>query len=291
MKRIGFISVALSALFLLSTSFIEKKDPPAYLIFTANGKDSNYEQLLKRAGEADVILFGELHNNPIAHWLQIMLTEDLHREKSGNIILGAEMFESDIQVIMNEYLGGKISEKNFTAESRPWVNYKTDIKPLVQFAKEKAVPFIATNTPRRYASLIYEKGFEGLDGISTEAKTFLPPLPIKFDPELPGYRDIAKFTGGHGSANLAKSQAFKDATMAHFILKNFSAGKIFIHYNGAYHSNNYEGIYWYLKQEKPELKILTISTVEEKDPRKLSEENLKVADFIIAVPESMTKTH
>ncbi|MBA3901511.1 MAG: ChaN family lipoprotein, partial [Bacteroidetes bacterium] len=238
-----------------------------------------------------VIFFGELHNNPIAHWLKLELVKAAHEQKKQNLVLGAEMFESDIQIVIDEFFAGKINEKSFRAESRPWVNYSTDIKPLIDFAKENQLRFVATNTPRRYANMVFHKGLEELENLSVETRQWLPPLPIKYDPELKGYKEIFKATGGHGTENLPKSQALKDATMAHFILKNLKESQTMIHFNGAYHSNNYEGIYWYLKQENPNLKILTISTTEQKEIGTLNEESINLADFLIVTPESMTKTH
>ena len=87
------------------------------------------------------------------------------------------------------------------------------------------------------------------------------------------------------------SQAIKDATMAHFIMQNYVAGKQIIHYNGTYHSNNYQSIYWYLKQANPDLKIVTIAAVQQTDLKKLEKENKGLADFIIATPPNLTKTH
>lgn len=97
--------------------------------------------------------------------------------------------------------------------------------------------------------------------------------------------------GGHGGENLPKAQAIKDATMAHFILQNHKAGQLFIHYNGAYHSDYKEGIIWHIRQTNSQLKIMTISTVNQEQLKKLNKENLGKADFIICVDENMTKTY
>lgn len=97
--------------------------------------------------------------------------------------------------------------------------------------------------------------------------------------------------GGHVTENIPKAQAIKDATMAHFILKNLKKGQTFIHYDGAYHSDNYEGIVWWIKQTNPDLDIMTISTVEQDSITELSEEELGIADYIFCVPSTMTKTY
>ena len=87
------------------------------------------------------------------------------------------------------------------------------------------------------------------------------------------------------------AQAIKDATMAHFILKNYESDDLFIHYNGAFHSNNYEGILWYLKQENSALNYITITTVSQAEINKLLEENKYLADFIICIDENITTTY
>ncbi|MEZ5082338.1 MAG: ChaN family lipoprotein [Bacteroidales bacterium] len=290
MTKIKLLSLLLLSVLLLSM----KGDLEAFKLFDANGKNVKYSKLADAAGEADIVFFGELHNNPISHWFQLELTKELFSQKSENLILGAEMFESDNQLIMDEYLSGQITDKNFEAEARLWKNYKTDYKPLVDFAKDHQLKFVATNIPRRYASMVHKKGFETLDSLSPEAKFLIAPLPVKYDAELKGYKAMLEGMegmGSHASSNLPKAQAIKDATMAHFILENWEKGKTFIHYNGAYHSNDFEGIVWYLKQENPRLNILTISTVEQDTITDLNEDFKNLADFILCVPTDMTKTY
>lgn len=285
------------ALFIISIGFLGlsfSQDKPAYRIFNGSGKEVKYEKMLEKIADADIICFGELHNDPIAHWLQFEVTKDLYNLKGSNLILGAEMFESDNQMILNEYLTGMISESRFEAEARLWANYMTDYKPLVEFAKQQGIAFIATNIPRRYANIVFTGGFDALSGISDGARSYIVPLPIPYDPELPGYKAMLGMGAmGHSSVdeNLPKSQAIKDATMAHFIIRNLDAGKTFLHFNGAYHSDGFEGIIWYLKREKPDLVIRTISTALAADPGQPGEEITGKADFIIVVPESMTRTH
>ena len=284
------VQILLVGLFFVFTAF--KSDKPAYILYNSDGKNVKYEKLLKEVEDADIVLFGESHDNPISHWLQFELTKDLFVMKGKKLVLGAEMFESDNQVILDEYLDSLITQSSFESEARLWPNYKTDYKPLVEFARIHRIPFVATNVPRRYASLVNKKGFEGLEELSDEAKVFLPPLPVKYDPELNCYKSMMEMEGmgSHVTPNFPKAQAIKDATMAYFILRNWSKGKTLLHYHGSYHSENYESIYWYLKQENPELNIVTIHTVSQNDVTKLEEENTGKADFTICVDEDMTKT-
>ena len=280
------VSLFISFLICFVLSAQEKK---AYQLFDKKGNKVSYGKLLKAAEKAQVVLFGEYHNNAIAHWLEFELTKDVAAKKK--VILGAEMLEADNQKQLDLYLNGEINQKQLDSAARLWPNYKTDYKPLVDFAKENKLPFIATNIPRRYASLVSKKGFEALDNLTEEEKTWIAPLPILYDATLPGYVEMMKMMGDHTSPNMPKAQAIKDATMAYFIEKNLQPNSVFIHYNGTYHSDNFDGIYWYLKKTLPALEIITISTVEQKDVEKIATENYTKGDYILVIDEDVTKTY
>jgi uncharacterized iron-regulated protein len=261
----------------------------AYQIFNSKGKKISYSKIIKTSKTADILFFGELHNNAISHWLQFELTVDAL--KNRKVKLGAEMFEADNQDEVNKYLEEEIDAKQFAQQARLWPNYKTDYRPLIDLAKENKLQFIATNVPRRYASLVYKKGTESLDTLSLEEKAWMAPLPFAYNPELSCYKKMLSMGRGHGGHNFPKAQALKDATMAYFILENFQKGELFIHYNGAYHSDFKEGIIWYIKQKNTELNILSISTVTQTQLKKLDKEHIGKADYIICVDENMTSTY
>jgi uncharacterized iron-regulated protein len=271
-----------------------RSDKPAYIFYDKEGKEARYNDLVKDALKADIIFFGESHNNPLCHWLQLELANDLFKDKKNNLILGAEMFESDNALILNEYLTGKIKESNFEKEAKLWPNYMTDYRPLVNFAKENNLTFIATNIPRRYAAIVSSGGFEALDSLSEEAKGYIAPLPIRYDPELKCYKDMLSMGPmgkDHNTENFPKAQAIKDATMSWFILSNWQEGKAILHFNGSYHSDDFQGIVWYIKQDKTDIKILTITTVEQDTITELNKDYIGKADYILCVPTDMTKTN
>lgn len=283
MKKITF------CFFLFASIISVAQDKKAYQIFDKKGKKSSYEKLLKAGEKSEVVLFGEYHDNSVVHWLQLEFTKDLAQKK--DLILGAEMLEADNQKQVNQYLNGEINQKQLDSLARLWKNYKTDYKPLIDFAKEKKFSFIATNVPRRYASLVFKKDLVALDSLSALEKSWIAPLPIAFDINLPGYKSMMGMQGGHAGDKMPKAQAIKDATMAYFINKNRKENSVFIHYNGTYHSDNYEGINWYLKKLDSEIKIITIATVEQKDISKLEAEHYNKADFILVIDEDVTKTY
>lgn len=273
-----------------------RSDKPAYVLYDSEGRKVKYEKMIQAVSNADVVFFGELHDNPIAHWLEYEVTADLYKIAGERLVQGAEMFEADNQLLLDEYLSAAYESDKFEAEAKLWKNYKTDYKPLVEFAKKNSLPFIATNVPRRYASVVSKKGLEALEQLPAEARNYIAPLPIFYDPEVKSYKDMLEMVGmpgmgGKPNENFPKAQAIKDATMAHFILKNLEPGKIFIHYNGSYHSDNYLGIIYYLKRERPDIKVATIATVLQADTASLSTEFNGTADYLVVIPETMTRTY
>ena len=262
-----------------------------YQLFDAKGKVVSMDKMFKEAAEKSWVFFGEFHNSATIHRIQFLLTQHLHKKHGEKLVVGAEMFESDNQDIINEYFSGLINTKYFEDECRLWTNYKTDYKPIVEFLKSDNLPLVATNIPRRYAHMVHYKGLEILESLPVHVKNlFLPTLPIQIDTTLASYQEIKKMSM-HGGKFMMEAQAIKDATMAHFIQKYWSAGKVFLHLNGAFHSNNYEGIISFLPKSWLRKEMLVISMVTQKDIEKLEDENKELGDFIFCFEEDFAKSH
>jgi uncharacterized iron-regulated protein len=280
-------------LFLLIALQSQAQNPSAYEWYTSAGKRADFGKLVKASAGADVILFGEQHDDPIAHWFQLLLLQQLiEKSDSGKVMLGAEMFERHQQEAIDNFVSGKWDAKVLQDSSKMWSNFETDYLPVLQFAKDHNLPVIATNVTRKYASMVFKKGMASLDSLPANEKKLMVPLPFPVDTTLSQYKELIKMgMEMHASGiNFAHAQAIKDATMAYNILKNWRRGSHFVHLNGAYHSDFHQSIAWYLKKANPNLKVVTVSTVSQKDVKKLSEENKGKADFILVVPEGMTRT-
>ena len=187
----------------------------AYTLFDAQGNRVDYTQMMDVLERQDVVFIGEIHNCPIAHWMEYEIVKDLYDRHGDRLMIGAEMFERDNQLILDEYLAGMITPERFNAEAKLWPNYKTDYSPIVEFAKEHKIPFVATNVARRYANMVAKGGFEALDGLSDEAKRYVAPLPLNYVPNksVDEYFGAMKMPGMKQSAaeNLSKAQAVKDS--------------------------------------------------------------------------------
>ena len=273
-----------------------------YKIFDRNGKEVSFEEMTKALLDYQVIFFGEQHNNPIAHWMQLELTQALYTQTDSNLVLGAEMFEADAQMVLDEYLSGKIKESHLIKEGKTWDNYPTDYAPLVNFAKANQLAFYATNVPRRYASLVARKGQSSLEGLDKYArKNLLPPLPLKVPYDAPSYTAMKAMMGGHGHGghgdnnNFIDAQALKDASMgfriATAIKDKKNKGKTFLHFNGNFHSKNHEGTVYYLNQYHKKVTTVVISFVEQNEINSIETQNQGNNEFTIVCVSNMTKTY
>lgn len=282
--------LTLFALVLTSAFTLSAQKVKGYEIFNSKGKKVSYEKMIKSLKTGEFIFFGEYHDNPISHWLQLEVLQGLHEEHGDDLILAFEMFEQDQQGLLDAYVDQKIDAKVFEDSCRLWPNYHTDYKPLVDFARSNSLRCVASNIPRRYASLLFKQGREALDALSDEEKSWIAPLDFVVDTTLSQYAKLQEMAM-HGMGSFTEAQAIKDATMAHFSLQNMNEESILYHVNGAYHSDYHQSIIWYIKQNKPDANVVSITTVSQTDVNKLDEENRGRADFIICVDENMTSTH
>jgi len=284
-------------LILLALCSFTLRDRPAYRLFAANGQPADYDQMLADLAQADVVLFGEQHNDPLAHWLELQVAKDLQRLKPGQLVLGLEMFERDVQPLVAGYAAGALPDSAFERRARPWPNYATDYRPLLQFARENNIPVIGTNAPRPFAKTVAQGSLKALDQLPAADRALLAPLPLKVDYDLPGYKNMAAMFGGGsgphggGARNIIQAQALKDATMAYFIRTGRQPGQTLLHLNGSYHSDHHDGIVAYLRQAAPALRVRTLSVVTQGQLERLEKDNADVADYVIVVPDDMTKTY
>ncbi len=251
------------------------------IVETSSLKEINFNEFIEKISSYDIVLFGEKHDDPLTHQLELVTFKEFVN-KNKKTALSLEMFERDVQPFLDSFLSDKIDEETFLKNSRPWNNYSTDYRSLVLHAKKKSLPVIASNIPRKFASIISKSGKDSLLTIENIKDLFFEPAV-----DLKSYKErffdfMSSMMQSSPMANLSKenayiSQLFKDATMAgsikNFVEKNNSY-KVF-HLCGEFHSNYHLGIYPQLQQFLPEKKIVTIAVVDDStfDPL--------MADFLI----------
>ncbi|NQV17457.1 MAG: ChaN family lipoprotein [Armatimonadetes bacterium] len=271
------------------------------IIDTKMNKEIELKEMAERLGEFDVIFFGEYHGNKILHSLEIELLKMFYLNNK-NLIISLEMFERDVQPVLDKYLSNEISETDFLAESRPWSNYETDYKPLIEFAKENELTVVAANIPRRYASMISKQGMNALDSLSQEEKKFVARKHKVFDDEYKE-RFIRTMQSNMKHSNKMPSgmmmnfdqiyaaQCIKDDTMAESILKyqRIPPRSKVIHFNGDFHSRKHLGTAQKIQILEPILKVAVIAPILCEDEFTWKDEDLLEGEFLILLKDEISE--
>nr|WP_294861150.1 ChaN family lipoprotein [uncultured Fluviicola sp.] len=278
---------------LLLCSGAYAQDLEAFRIFDSKGKQVSFQKMMAKVSSNQVILFGEFHDNPISHWLELNVLMSLNEKKQGSRLgVGFEMFELHQVKALNDYIATK-SYKALKDSTELWANFKTDYKPVLDSAIAYGNSPFAANVTRKYASLVFKKGLAVLDSLPADEKKLMAPLPFPFDSTLSQYVELIDMGREmHASGiNFAYAQAIKDATMGYSIVQQLQKNKQVYFLNGAFHSDFHQGIMWYIQQYAAGTTVGTITTVSQKDVRKLEKEHVNRADYIIVVNETMLSTH
>ena len=258
-------------------------------------KPVKLDDIVNDMANAGVLFFGEQHNDSTDHYLEFMLFKKLAAKYPYKTALSMEMFETDCQNVLNEYLDGFIREKNFITEARAWHNYE-DYRPLIEWAKTNSIPVIAANAPARYVNMANRLGLASLQQLNKTGKSYLPPLPI--DTATGVYNEkFLKIMGGHGAMDgmqMFQAQNLWDATMGWSIAlfaKTHQGYKIF-QLNGSFHSEEKMGAAAQLKKYDNKIRVLNIATFDDEnfdspDWNKFSKNN----DYIILTDPKLAKTY
>ncbi|MFO7895808.1 MAG: ChaN family lipoprotein [Candidatus Cloacimonadales bacterium] len=266
-KRIFFMSsLLIFSLFCLAQNF----SAADYQIYSAAGAKYTLAEMTAELAEYDVIFFGEWHDDLLLHQIEAEILPLLSSQR--DLAISLEMFERDVQPVLDKFLSAEISETEFLKNSRPWGNYLADYKPLVDFAVHNELDVIAANVPRRYAAAVHKKGPEALDTLpKAEQKFVARKLQIldnkykeKFLQTISGHMNAGNAMGSKMRLeNIYAAQCLKDDTMAESIVDYLldNPQKQLIHYNGNFHSEEFLGTANRVKLLQPELKIAVITPV------------------------------
>jgi uncharacterized iron-regulated protein len=270
-----------------------------YRIYDSKGNPATLEQITDSLKNVDAVFLGEEHNDAVAHYLQAEIFkkafEKYHNER--RIALSLEMFERDVQIVLDEYLQNLISENHFLLSSRPWGNYKTDYRPLVEFAKQNNLPVIAANAPRRYVNVVSRGGRDALNGLSATAKSWLAPLPYGEPSQTYGdkFKELMKGApeGAGRIENILASQSLWDATMAFWVSEYLKKQKnpLVVHLNGGFHTESRLGTVEHLLRYRPKTRVLVVTFKSDKNFTtfdRAKSENL--GDFVILTDASVPKS-
>jgi len=261
-----------------------------FTVFTGKGQSSSIDDIVKSLANADVVFLGEFHDDSIAHAIQLEIFKRAIEQYGAKrrVTLSLEMFERDVQTVLNEYLAGQISENHFLLSSRPWPRYKEDYRPLVELAKEKKLDVVAANAPRRYVNMVSRNGRDSVTGLSKLAKSWLAPLPFA-EPSEAYSKKFKALMGSSAEASMGidkilSSQSLWDATMAHSVAESLkkNKGSLVVHLNGGFHTEMRLGtVEHFLKYRKNGRAVVVTMRYEDDFTKFDAAKHADAGDFVI----------
>lgn len=267
--------------------------PQGLLLSRAGDRELTWADALRDLATADVVFLGEQHGDPATHRLELALFQGLHEAVGSRLVLSLEMFERDVQPVLDAYLQGRIPEAEFLAESRPWPNYATDYRPLVEYAKAHGLSVIASNVPRRLASRVAKQGLDALNELGPDERRWAAAsVDVPKDRLWERFRETMQDHPGVSDALVERmylAQCLKDATMAESIqrvLADRDPPPLVFHVNGAFHSDEGLGVPAQLRRLDPDVRarvatVLPVDSRQELSDPGLSEPGL--ADLVFLV--------
>jgi uncharacterized iron-regulated protein len=247
----------------------------------------------------DVVLVGEQHDDPATHRAEARLLEAL-AERQGRVMVSLEMFERDVQPVLDDYAAGRLPEADFLARSRPWPRYAADYRALVEAARARRWPVVAANIPRPLASAVARGGWAALDTLPPSHHRMYA-AERRCEPEGVYFRRFGEAMGGmqgHGAApdpaaasaalpRFYAAQCIKDETMAESIVRAREVwrGWMVVHYTGAFHADYRLGTAERLARRLPDARIAVVSIVPVADPAAANvAEFADRGDYVVFVP-------
>jgi uncharacterized iron-regulated protein len=279
---------------------IQVRDGIEYRVYDRVGGSSSLSAIGEATARADVLLIGEEHDDLVGHRLELeLLDAALDRyapegaEPARTVVLSLEMFEQDIQYIVDEYLLGLITEEHFIESSRAWSDYRVYYRPLVEAAKARGAPVVAANAPRRYVNRVTNDGPESLWALSAQARSYLPPLPFpgpsdayrsQWDSVMSQSEDPGQAHAHSVSENELYAQALWDASMGYAIAGALTRtlGSLVIHVAGSFHVERGTGIPERIADYRPGTRVVSVVIAQASDVSGWMEaDDRDLADFVI----------
>lgn len=306
-----------------SSSVVEGID---FRVYDSRGRSKSFAEVVAAMEKVEAVLVGETHDDAVGHGVETqLLIRGAQRvgavggaaERPRPVVLSLEMFERDVQYVLDEYLDGLITEDQFRRSARPWDRYETDYRPMVEFARAHDLPVVATNAPRRYVNRVSRMGPASLDALSEEARAFLPPLPYPgpskeytaqwnvlmaemmsslrsgadtasgdepAEAEAPAEVEATSPPPSHDMGNALHAQALWDAAMGEAVATSLREhpGALVIHYAGSFHVRSGTGIPERVADYRPGTRVLTVVLEPAEDIGAWDDdEHERLADFVI----------
>ncbi len=264
-------------------------DMGAFRVYRGDGRPARVAAIVDQMEVASVVFVGEEHDDTIGHRVEaLILSEGVRRWGSRPVVVSLEMFERDVQGVVDEYVGGLINEPNFLAAARPWAEYRTAYRPLVELARARKLRVLAANAPRRYVNLVSREGMAALTQLTPDALRFLPPLPLP-EPSAAYRARFDSVTAGSADHEGMPPHAFDGQWLWDIGMGSSVAGALadqpdalVFHYAGGFHVERGLGTVEALQHYRPGTSSLVVTILKVRDPADFDpDEHAGLADFVV----------
>ena len=250
--------------------------------------------LFDRLATADAVFVGETHLCETTHRVELAIYRELLQRRRGQVVLSLEMFERDAQKVLDDYLQGRIDEAQFLREARPWGNYATAYRRLIERARRDALPVVAANFPRplrRALAAVDPTVDEPFAALPEHVRELLPKRLFANGPEY--WRRVDNAVRGHigmmggptkpGDPRLLDMQSLWDNSMGEACADALDRhpGWSVMHVCGGFHSAYWDGTVRQFARRQPDKKVLTVDIMPIANPAAGEVDGKPRADFVV----------
>ncbi len=132
-----------------------------------------FADVMERVADKKIVYVGENHNQFSHHVIELEIIKDLHR-RGKKLAIGMEMFQRPFQKPLDDYIEGRIDEREFLKKTQyfKWWGFDYNLyRPILEFARSERIPVVALNMRQEIVDKVFR---EGLDSLSEEEKKLVP---------------------------------------------------------------------------------------------------------------------
>ena len=152
-------------------------------------------QMLANATVNQVVYVGELHDNPASHRLQLEVLKAMFAKNPGKVALGMEMFTTKQQDVLDRWVAGELTEKEFLRESlwftEGWNFDFGYYRAILEFCRDNQIPVRGLNVDKDLGRKV---SMSPVEELAPEVRAQLPEMDMN-DPYQRAM--IEAMTAGH----------------------------------------------------------------------------------------------
>lgn len=249
-----------------------------------------------------VVLYGEVHDNPLHHELRSRLglsayAATVFEQISADKTAALDAFEKETK---RNYQSGALEKFKLALEwdKSGWQDYNYDA--LLVAALKAQTPIYAGDAARETLKAISKDGDKAVPAEDRTRLKLDVPLGEKADAasleEL--YEGHCQSMPRESLGSMALAQRYRDAVLADSVLKAVTTNGSAVLFAGNGHVRKDRGVPWYVRQREPQKKTLSVMLVEVEDGKTDAEayvprdpDGKPAADYIIFTPRAPHEDH